>query len=87
MAAMIRHIFDPRSGFGSERAPSDLSTEVRILFEGAFATFPLPCNATFADLAERVFKLDAYGEPRRIELLVRRRHGVSQPQPLPPQAA
>jgi hypothetical protein len=56
----------------------DHSNEVRILFEGTFTTFPLPCDATFADLAERICKLDSYGEPRLIALLVSRR-AVAQP--------
>lgn len=60
-----------------QHLPRHLMTEVRILFEGTFMTFPLPWNATFADLAERVFALEAHGEPDRIDLLIRRPRRVA----------
>jgi hypothetical protein len=55
---------------GADRTSRDLSSEVRILFAGAFVMFPLPHPSTLADLAEKLRGLERFGAPHRIDLLL-----------------
>jgi hypothetical protein len=72
--------FDAPAAFVTDRARWALAGEVRVLFEGAFMTFPMPRNSTLADLAEKLRSLERHGEPRHIELLLSQGRRAAQPQ-------
>lgn len=67
-------------GLGAGGGSGARSGEVRVLFDADLLTFPLPRNATYADLAERIGGLESRGEPRHIELLLRPRARAAQAQ-------
>jgi hypothetical protein len=53
-----------------DRPQDNPSNEIRILFEWTVVTSSLACNATLADIAESVRRLERHGEPHSTELLL-----------------
>ena len=51
----------------------DSRSDVRVLFDADLLSFRMPGDATYADLAERIGRIESRGAPRHIALLLRPR--------------